>query len=104
MDLLIIPRYTTHINSTKYQRKVVSKARKEMDDTLSSDLTTLKEWVRANRVELNLGKTQTCRFSHKKSEIATSLASINVELEATTHLRIFGTNVTDKLIWFENIM
>ena len=86
------------------KKEEVSKARKDMVDTLSSDLTSIKEWVRANRVELNLSKTQKCRFSHKKSAIATSVSSITDELEETANLRVLGTNVTCKLLWSEHIM
>lgn len=81
----------------------VGEARKGMVDTLSSDLNSLKGWVRANRVELNLGKTQKCRFSHKRSEISTGLSSITEELEETANLRILGTNVTSKLLWSEHV-
>jgi len=70
------------------KKEDVDEARKGMIETLSSDVDTLKCWVRANRVELNLGKTQQCRFSHKRTEMTTSL-SMTDELDEAASLRMF---------------
>jgi hypothetical protein len=75
------------------KKEQVSEARKDMVDTLSSDLDTLKEWVRTNRVELNLNKTQKCRFSHKRSEMATSLSPVTDELEEAANLSCCGLSM-----------
>ena len=66
----------------------VEVARGHMMDSLSSDIRTIMEWGRQNRVEFNLGKTQSCRFSHKRSEVATSLSFISGELQENSNLKM----------------
>ena len=85
-------------------KAVVDEARNRMMDTLSSDVRAITEWGRQNRVEFNLGKTQACRFSHKRSGLATSLSFIADELQETSNLKVLGTNVSNKLLWFGHVM
>ena len=49
------------------KKEEVAAARKTMIDTLSSDVSLVMEWGRQNRVEFNVNKTHTCRFSHKQT-------------------------------------
>jgi len=86
------------------KKEDVDEARKGMVETLSSDIDILKEWVRANRVELNLGKTQKCRFSHKRTEMTTALPTMTDEFEDTFSLRLLGTNFTSKMLWNEHVV
>ena len=86
------------------KKEDVEKARRTMIDTLCSDVALIMEWGRQNRVEFNLNKTQACRFSHKRSDIATSLSSVVSDLKETSNLKVLGTNVTDKLLWSDHIL
>jgi len=82
----------------------VAAARKAMIDTLSSDVSLVMEWGRQNRVEFNVNKTQTCRFSHKQADMATSLSSVVNGLSETLAIRLLGTNVNSKLLWYEHVL
>lgn len=62
------------------------------------------EWGRHSKVELNLCKTQSCRFSLKQSGIATEVPSTTDDLMEDPNLKILGTSFTNKLGWSVQIM
>ena len=84
-------------------RAEVDEARKHMVDTLSSDVRAITEWGRLNRVEFNLNKTQVCRFSHKRSEM-TGMSFMSNGLHEASNLKVLGTNVSNKLLWYEHVL
>jgi hypothetical protein len=86
------------------KKEEVAAARRAMVDTLSSDVSLVMEWGRQNRVDFNVNKTQTCRFSHKRTDLEVGLSSVMDGLRATSSLKMLGINVNDKMLWYDHVL
>jgi hypothetical protein len=75
----------------------------EVINIINYDLNGLSDWFYANRLSLNIGKTNYVLFS-KKSVIEPSNIHIgNTTIERKQHVKFLGIMVDEKLEWLEQI-
>lgn len=80
--------------------------RSNMNDALTSDLITISEWGRANRVDFNARKTQCCFLTHRRDAGAGVLSSVsmgNVNIEEADALDVLGMRISCDARWNDHI-
>jgi hypothetical protein len=76
----------------------------------NSELLKLSDWFKANKLSLNVQKTNYIMFGYKKIEshatnddLSYSMIIDSVVIEKVNHVKFFGTIIDDKLSWHKHI-
>lgn len=81
----------------------VSAMREEMVASLNSDLNIIRDWGKANRVDFNASKTQSCLLSMKTNRTVASVYFDGQNLARCSDISILGMRFNDNLRWTEHI-
>ena len=76
-----------------------------MNNTVNHELKKISDWLIANKLSLNMGKTNALLFKHK-SEKNKNLLDIkinNVQVQVKSHTKYLGVILDDKLTFKEHI-
>ena len=82
----------------------VADCRRNMNDSLNTDLQKIIDWGKQNRVDFNPNKTQSCLLTHKRvdgSDFRTRVAGVDVPL--SDGLDILGMQLQNDLNWDKHI-
>ena len=74
---------------------------KQINRTLNKDLKQLALWLNANKISLNVAKTEVILFKRKNKQLGTDLKLklCRKRLYTTTHVKCLGILIDDKLNW-----
>ena len=70
---------------------------------VNSELKKVTQWIRANKLSLNLQKTKYMFFSNSLEDLDTGIVLDNTLLERVPHIKFLGITVDDKLSWRPHI-
>ena len=73
-------------------------------DTVNSELIKLTEWIRANKLSLNLQKTKYMIFSNTVKDLPSDVVFDDTPLERVSNIKFLGITVDDKLSWKSHIV
>ena len=68
-------------------------------DVINAELRKILEWIRANKLSLNLLKTNYILFSNSLTSLPTDIILDNTPLEQVSHTTFLGVVVDSKLSW-----
>ena len=68
-------------------------------NTLNIELDKLLQWIRANKLSLNLQKTKCMLFSNSIGNLPHNVKLDNTDIEAVTSMKFLGLIIDDKLSW-----
>ena len=68
-------------------------------DVINAELRKILEWIRANKLSLNLLKTNYILFSNSLTSLSTDIILDNTPLEQVSHTKFLGVVVDSKLSW-----
>ena len=68
-------------------------------DRINIDLLNILQWIRANRLLLNLLKTNYMLFSNSLDSLPTDIVFDNTPLKKVSHTKFLGIIVDNKLSW-----
>ena len=71
----------------------------QLVNIINSELQKLTQWIRANRLSLNLQKTKYMLFSHTLSSLPSDIFFDNSPLEKVSNIKFLGVIIDDKLSW-----
>jgi hypothetical protein len=72
-------------------------------NTVNSDLNSLVNWFCANKLSLNIDKTNYVLFSRKSINTRLNITIGNTNIERKKHVKFLGMTVDEKLEWKEHI-
>jgi hypothetical protein len=72
-------------------------------NTVNSDLKSLVNWFCANKLSLNIDKTNYVLFSRKSINTRLNITIGNTNIERKKHVTFLGMTVDEKLEWKEHI-
>ena len=75
---------------------------KTLRDNVEHDMTSLSDWFRANKLSLNVSKTNFLLFAHKPSPLTDQVTSIrmgNETIPRVDHAKFLGVFIDDQLQW-----
>ena len=67
--------------------------------TVNSELRKVTQWIRANKLSLNLQKTKYMLFSNTIEALPTDIIFDDTPLEKVSHIKFLGIIVDSKLSW-----
>ena len=72
--------------------------------TMNNELLNLTDWLRANKLSLNISKTNYMLFTyHKQQDTNIDLQLSNSNIQRTKCAKFLGLYIDDKLKWDEHI-
>ena len=73
--------------------------------SVNNDLESLKDWFRANKLSLNVGKTNYVLFRHNETYTPSDLTIKigNEQIESKSVVKFLGMYIDSKLEWHEHI-
>ena len=72
-------------------------------ETVNDELKHVTQWIRANKLSLNLQKTKVMLFSNSLDSLPGDVVFDNTSLEEVTHIKFLGVHVDNKLSWKHHI-
>lgn len=76
-----------------------SKSLNDCVQFINSEMKGLAQWIRANRLSLNLDKTQSITFSRSRQRTATPVVIDNIPVKEVTSIKFLGVFIDNKLNW-----
>ncbi len=80
-----------------------SKSKYELEETVNSELQSLCNWFKVNKLSLNIGKTNYLAIGKSQNRNNYSIYMDGAEITRRTHVKFLGIFVDDKLNWYEHI-
>ena len=71
--------------------------------TVNCELKNVTQWIRANKLSLNLQKTKYMIFSNTIETLPTDIVLDEIPLENVSHIKFLGITVDNKLSWKTHI-
>ena len=71
--------------------------------TVNNELEKVTQWIRANKLSLNLQKTKYMIFSNTIESLNSDIILDNTPLENVSHIKFLGITVDNKLSWKPHI-
>ena len=71
---------------------------------INSELTKLTQWIRANKLSLNLQKTKYMLFSNTIESLPSDIIFDDTPLECVSEIKFLGVTVDNKLTWKPHIL
>ena len=71
--------------------------------TINTELKKVTQWIRANKLSLNLQKTKYMIFSNTIENLNSDIILDNTPLENVSHIKFLGITVDNKLSWKPHI-
>ena len=68
-------------------------------NTVNTELQAVTKWIKANKLSLNLEKTNFMLFSTTLSELPQPIIMDNVQIQKVSKTKFLGTFIDDKLTW-----
>ena len=75
----------------------------ELNDILTNEIINVLNWFAANKLLLNLSKTQTMLFSNKRGNPKLKLNIHDINLEEKEVVTFLGIEIDNKLLWTSHI-
>ena len=72
-------------------------------NTINAELLKVSEWIKANKLSLNLLKTNYILFSNSLNSLPNDITFDNTTIEQVTHTKFLGVLVDNKLSWKSHI-
>ena len=76
----------------------------DLINVINADLTHLADWFCANRLSLNVSKTNYVLFSKKSITVHPNIKIGNTTIDRKQHVKFLGVIVDEKLEWSEHII
>ena len=76
---------------------------KVLTDTVNNELKKISQWIRANKLSLNLQKTNYMLFSNSLDSLPSDIVFDNTPLQRVSHTKFLGVIVDSKLSWRNHI-
>ena len=70
---------------------------------LETESNKVIKWLAANRLIINLSKTQSMLFMNKTDNPSFQLQIQNIDIEVTNKCKFLGVIIDDKLLWKDHI-
>ena len=70
---------------------------------MERDLNNFDEWLKANRLSLNLNKTKSMIFHKNKTDASVKLSIRNTDIEQVQNTKFLGITIDSNLNWAEHI-
>ena len=77
---------------------------KILEKEINQDLDKISEWLKANRLSLNIKKTHYMVFTNKRCAIDITLTIDGSKIESTQQTKFLGVIIDDKLNWKKTYM
>ena len=80
----------------------------ELEQATNSELNNLYNWLKANKLSLNIAKTEFMVISTRQKFLAENCSEINIQLDGhpvsrVEHTKSLGLNIDDRLSWSNHI-
>ena len=80
----------------------------ELEQATNSELNNLYNWLKANKLSLNIAKTEFMVISTRQRFLAENCSEINIQLDGhpisrVEHTKSLGLNIDDRLSWSNHI-
>ena len=80
----------------------------ELEQATNSELNNLYNWLKANKLSLNIAKTEFMVISTRQKFLAENCSEINIQLDGhpisrAEHTKSLGLNIDDRLSWSNHI-
>ena len=80
----------------------------KLEKATSSELNNLYSWLKANKLSLNIAKTEFMVISTRQTFLAENCDEINIQLDGqhicrVEHAKSFGLIMNDRLSWSNHI-
>ena len=80
----------------------------ELEQATNSELNNLYNWLKANKLSLNIAKTELMVISTRQKFLAENCSEINIQLDGhpisrVEHTKSLGLNIDDRLSWSNHI-
>ena len=80
----------------------------ELEQATNSELNNLYNWLKANKLSLNIAKTEFMVISTRQKFLAENCSEINIQLDSHSisrveHTKSLGLNIDDRLSWSNHI-
>ena len=74
-----------------------------LQDEINADLKKISEWLKVNRLSLNIKKTHFMIFTNRNVSIDLKLSIDNIEIDCTDQTKFLGVIIDHKLNWSKHI-
>ena len=74
-----------------------------LQDEINADLCKISDWLKANRLSLNIKKTHFMVFTNKNTPIDIKLSIDGTEIHSVEHTKFLGVLIDKKLNWNKHI-